>query len=110
MFFWIKVLVSSVFIAGVSSLALKKPMLAGAIVVMPIISAMSLTWLYLESRDMQKINDFAHTAFLSIPLAATFFIPFVANRWLKFNFISSVALGVLFMGVSYGISYLIFKK
>ena len=110
MFFWIKVLVSSVFIAGVSSLALKKPMLAGAVVVMPIISAMSLTWLYLESRDMQKVSDFAHIAFLSIPLAATFFIPFVANRWLKFNFISSAALGLIFMGVSYGVAYLVVRK
>ncbi len=110
MLFWIKVLISSFVIAGASHLAGKKPVLAGFIVALPLVSILSLTLAYLEHRDMQKINAFAVSILTAVPLSLTFFIPFVLNRWLKLNFFLSLALAFACRGLSYGVSYLFVKR
>ena len=97
-------------IAGASHLAGRKPMLAGFIVALPLTSLLSLTWAYIEHRDMQKINDFALSILVAVPLSLAFFIPFIANRWLKMNFIISLMFGVICIGISYGLSYFLTKS
>ena len=104
MLFWIKILISSFVIAGASHLAGRRPVLAGFIVALPLVSILSLTLAYLEHRDMQKINEFALSILAAVPLSLTFFIPFVANRWLKLNFVWSILLAFGCLGLSYGIS------
>ena len=104
MLFWIKVLISSAVIAGASHLAGRKPMLAGLVVAFPIISMLSLTWAYIQHRDMNKLNDFAISILIAMPLSLTFFIPFIANRWLKMNFFMSFALGLFCLSTAYGLS------
>lgn len=110
MFFWIKVFISAFVIAGASYLAGRKPVLAGFIVALPLISILSLSWAYLEHRDMDKINAFAVSILLAVPLSLTFFAPFAANRWLKLNFFLSLTLGLVCLAFSYGLSYLILRK
>ena len=110
MLFWIKILISSLVIAAASHLAGRKPMLAGLVVAFPLISMLSLTWAYVEHRDMQKLNDFAISILVAVPLSLTFFIPFLANRWLKMNFFLSFAIGLLCLSVAYGLSYYLARK
>ena len=110
MVFWIKILISSFVIAIASHLAGKKPMLSGFIVALPLTSLLSLALAYAEHRDMQKLNQFAVSILTAVPLSLTFFIPFVANRWLKLNFFLSFFLGLLCLGVSYGLSFILIKK
>ena len=110
MLFWIKILISSFIIAGASHLAGRKPMLAGFIVALPLTSLLSLTWAYIEHRDMQKVNDFAVSILVAVPLSLAFFIPFCMNRWLKMNFVLSLVLGILCIGMVYGLSYFLIKK
>ena len=110
MLFWLKILISSFIIAGASHLAGKKPLLAGFIVALPFTSLLSLTWAYIEHRDMQKVNNFAVSILVAVPLSLAFFIPFCMNRWLKMNFVLSLVLGILCTGVVCGFSYLLIKK
>lgn len=110
MLFWIKVLVSSLVIAGASHLAGRKPMLAGLVVAFPIISMLSLIWAYVEHRDMRQLNDFAISILVAVPLSLTFFIPFLANRWLKMNFFMTFTFGILCLSVAYGLSYYLARK
>ena len=110
MLFWIKILISSFIIAGASHLAGKKPLLAGFIVALPLTSMLALAWAYFEHRDMQKINQFAWSILTAVPLSLAFFIPFIANRWLKLNFVLSLMLGLVCLGIAYGGSYFILKK
>ena len=110
MLFWAKVVISSTVIVLASHLAGKKPLLAGFIVTLPFISVLSLTFAYIEHRDMQKINDFSRAVVGAVPLSLTFFIPFFANRWLKMNFLLSFSLGAFCLAFSYGLTYLVLKK
>ncbi|MBI4353342.1 MAG: peptide-methionine (R)-S-oxide reductase MsrB [Candidatus Omnitrophica bacterium] len=105
MIFWLKVLISSLVIAGASHLAGKKPVLAGFIVALPLVSVLSLALAYFEHRDMDKINPFAVSILAAVPLSLTFFIPFVANRWLRMNFFLTFFLGFICVGLAYGLAY-----
>ena len=109
MFFLLKVLLSGVIIALASWLAAKKPILAGFIVALPLISALSILFSYWQSRDMEKINRFASSIFVAIPLSLAFFVPFLLNRWLKMNFAVTFILALLCVTLSYYVACTRFK-
>ncbi|MBI1871505.1 MAG: hypothetical protein HYS07_09960 [Chlamydiae bacterium] len=76
MLFIIKILVSSVIIAFTSWLAGKRPVLAGFIIALPLTSMIGLFFSYAEFRNMEKINQFASSIFVAVPLSLVFFYPF----------------------------------
>ncbi|MBI4971000.1 MAG: hypothetical protein HZC17_04075 [Candidatus Omnitrophica bacterium] len=101
MVFVFKVLISGIIIAFSSWLAGRKPVLAGFIVALPLISILSILFSYLEYRDMEKVNQFAASIFLAVPLSLSFFIPFFLNRWLKMNFALTFTSALLCIAVFY---------
>ena len=101
MFFILKTVFAGLIIAFASWLAGRNPFAAGMIVALPLLSIMSILFSYAEYRDMEKINQFAVSILISVPLSLTFFIPFIANRWLKMNF----GLTFLFAFVSLALAY-----
>jgi hypothetical protein len=96
-------------IAFASGLAGKKPVLAGFIIALPLVSILALLFSYLEFRDMDKINRFATSILVAVPLSLSFFIPFLLNRWLKMGFAFSFVLGVLLLAGAYFVHRSLFK-
>jgi len=101
MWFAVKVLISAVVIAFCSSLAGKKPFLAGFITALPLVSMLALAWAYLEHRDMGKINQYALSIVVAVPLSLTFFLPFLLHRWIKLNFVVTFLSGLLLLYLAY---------
>src|SRR3989338_4184093 len=97
MLFIVKILISAVVIAFCSWLAWKRLILAGFITALPLVSILAITLAYLEHRDMVKINQYALSIVTAVPLSLTFFLPFFLNRWLKMNFVITLAFGLLFL-------------
>ncbi len=109
MWFLIKTLLSGVVIAFASSLAGRKPVLAGFIIALPLMSILSILFSYLQYRDMQKINQFAQSILVAVPLSLLFFIPFLANKWLKMNFVTTYSLAFACLALGYFFHSLVFK-
>lgn len=107
--FLLKIFISGLIIAFASWLAGRNTTLAGFIVALPLISILSILWSYAEYRDMNKINQFATSILVAVPLSLTFFIPFVLNKWLKMNFSLTFLLGIGLLAVAYFIHSLIFR-
>jgi len=101
MLFAMKVALASCVIAYSSWLAGRRPVLAGFIVALPLTSVLSILFAYAEHRDMQKVNEFAVSILIAVPLSLTFFLPFVLNRWLKLGFVPTFAISVLLVAVCY---------
>jgi len=108
--FILKVIFSGIIIAFTSWLAGRRPVLAGFIVAIPIISMLSIILSYWEYRDMEKINQFAVSIFLAVPLSLSFFVPFLLNRWLKMNFALTFISGLACVAVFYLAYYFISKS
>ena len=107
--FILKTVLSGVIIAFASWLAGKKPVLAGFIIALPLMSILSILFSYLEYRDMNKINQFAASILIGVPLSLTFFIPFVLNKWLKMGFLPTYLSALGLLALAYWIHGLIFK-
>ncbi|MCX5681484.1 MAG: hypothetical protein NT079_04305 [Candidatus Omnitrophica bacterium] len=104
-----KIITSALIISLASWLAGKKTILAGFIVALPLISILSILFVYLEYRDMVKVNQFAVSILVAVPLSLLFFVPFVLNKWLKLNFSISFILGIGLLFVGYLIHSVIFR-
>jgi hypothetical protein len=109
MFFLFKVILSGCIIALASKLASKDSVLAGFLVALPLVSMLSILFAYGENHDMNKVNQFAGSILLAVPLSLTFFIPFLLNRWLKMSFFGTYVLGLVCLTVAYLAHRLIFK-
>ena len=105
-----KVLLSSVILVGASWLAGKNSILAGFIIALPLMSMLAILFSYLQYRDMAKINEFANSILVAVPLSLTFFIPFLLNKWLKMGFTLTYALAVGCLAGAYFLHSLILKS
>ena len=105
----LKILLSASIIAGISWYAGKNPSLAGFLIALPILSVLAISFSYFQYRDMEKINQFANSIVVSIPLSLLFFAPFILNRWLKWSFFPIILSGFILLFVGYLIHSRIFK-
>ena len=90
-------------------LAGRKPVLAGFIIALPLMSVFSILFSYLQYRDMAKINQFAESILLAVPLSLVFFAPFVLNKWLKMSFPLTFAAAFGCLALAYLLHSWVFK-
>ena len=109
MIFALKVFVSAVIIAFASWLAGRKPVLAGFIIALPLTSVLAILFAYYEHRDMQRINQFASSVLVAVPLSLAFFVPFLLNRWMKLSFIPTFVLALVFLLAAYLFASVVLK-
>lgn len=109
MWFVAKIILSGVVIAAASWLAGRRPVLAGFLIALPIMSMLSILFSYLEFKDMEKINQFAVSILAAVPLSLFFFVPFLLNRWLKLGFAATYFLAISCVAAAYFIHAVLFK-
>ena len=110
MFFLVKILISAVLIAFASWLAGRQTILAGFIIALPLVSMLSIFFVYWEYRDMAKVNQFAGSILAAVPLSLLFFVPFILNKWLKMNFAMTYLIAIMCLAFAYFAHHLIFKS
>lgn len=103
-------MLSALVISFAAWLAGRKPVLAGFIISLPLMSMLAILFSYLEHRDMDKVNQFADSIFVAVPLSLSFFIPFLLNKWLKMNFVMTYSSAFLFLTAAYFLHRFIFKS
>ena len=108
--FILKILLSSLILATAAWLAGKNPVLAGFIIAMPLMSMLSILFAYNQYHDMAKINEFAVSILIAVPLSLTFFLPFVLNKWLKMNFTMTYLSALGCLAAAYFLHSFIFKN
>ncbi len=109
MVFVLKIVLSAGIISLSSWLAGRKPVLAGFLIALPLSSLVSLIFSYAEYRDMDKLNQYALSILVAVPLSLVFFIPFVLNRWLKMSFPLTILSAIGLLAIAYFIHSSLFK-
>tara|TARA_B100000131_G_scaffold304791_1_gene330171 strand:+ start:97 stop:492 length:396 start_codon:yes stop_codon:yes gene_type:complete len=95
--FALKVLFSGLIIAFASWLSVKKPILAGFIIALPLMSLISIFFSYLEHKDMEKTITFSKSILVGVPASLTFFIPFFFAKSLGLSFFTTYLIGIIFL-------------
>jgi hypothetical protein len=99
-----KGLLSGTIVVAASEIAKKSSIFGALIVSLPIVSILSLFWLYNDTKDTTKVADFAEgILWLVIPALSLFIIlPYLLRR--DWSFEAAMAVGIVCTVLAYTIS------
>ena len=111
MFFTIlKILITAGIIVIASEIAKRSSLLAGLIVSMPLITVLTLIWLYWDTRDTQQVTDLTYNTLLMILPSLTFFIFLPIALKLGMNFVPAITIAIIGTAIAYWCYTLILFK
>ena len=100
MFFIVKVVVTALIVAGVSELSKRFPFFAAVIISLPMVSILTFVWIYVETRDAQKLIGMSREIFWLVLPSLLFFValPVLLSRGVPFVWSLLVACAVMSAG------------
>lgn len=106
----IKLLLSAGLVVLVSELARRGNWLGSLFAALPIVSLLAIVWLYVETRDAEKIASLSTGIFWLVLPSLSFFIALPLLLRLKLNFWLSLVLATAIMFVCYLLMMALLKK
>ena len=91
----IKILVSSGIIVIVSEIAKKNTFFAGLIASIPLVSILSMLWLYFETEDIEKIKNLSNNILWMVIPSLTLFLALPVLIKIGFNFYISLIVSII---------------
>jgi hypothetical protein len=82
--FLIRVIISAILIALIALIAKRSPNIAGMIASLPLVSTLGMVWLWVDTKDVDRVADYTQSAFwFFLPTMPMFlFIPYMLrNGW-----------------------------
>jgi hypothetical protein len=106
----IKILITSGLVVAVSEIAKRSSMMAGILASIPLISVLGFVWLYIDTKDVEKISNLSTSIFwLVIPSLALFVtLPILLKK--GFGFYPSLGVATSITVVCYYLMILILGK
>ena len=100
-FFVVKVVVSGILIAVISSLAKTFPKWAALLTALPLITFLSLIWIYVETKDLALLETYTRDGFIWVLPSFLFLIAAIYLFRAKVPFLLTMGLSTaaLFIGV-----------
>jgi len=95
-YYLVKIAFTTVLVVVISEIA-KRSTLAGAILAsIPLISVLAMLWLYIDTKDADRVSNFASSVFwLVLPSLALFIaLPLLLKQGLNFYLSMAVSVGV----------------
>jgi uncharacterized membrane protein (GlpM family) len=105
-YYVLKVMLSAVLIVLISEIAKRSSFIGGLLASLPVVSLLAFVWLYLDTRNVEKVADLSYSIFWLVLPSLTLFL---ALPWLlrkTGNFPLSLGLAVAVMLASYGLMLL----
>jgi len=99
--FLIKIVITSLIIVGVSEIAKKVSWMAAILASLPIVSIFAMIWLYLDTKDVQKVITLSNGIFWAVLPSLLFFVVLSALLKLEVNFTVSMCISMGIMAVGY---------
>ena len=99
--YFIKVFISSAIIILVSEIAKKDNLIGGLIASIPVVSVLSMIWLYIDTNDIDKVKELANgILWMIVPSMSLFIVlPILINFGIKFYL--SLTISILITIVCY---------
>ena len=101
LFFIVKIFVSGILIAVISSLAKTFPKGAALLTALPLMTFLSLIWIYFETRDLALLETYTKDVFIWVLPSLLFFVAAIYLFRFRVSFVVSMTLSTLalFIGV-----------
>ena len=107
-YYFIKLIITALVVVVVSEVAKKSTFIGAIIISIPLTSLLAFIWLYVDTKDYQKVIDLSYgTILLSVPSFAFFIILPVLLK-LKYNFVISIIISIPFHKFRYSLTHICF--
>lgn len=110
LYYSIKVFISALLIVLISEISKRSTLFGGVLASIPLISVMAIIWLYLETKNIQKVIDLSHAIFWLVFPSLTLFIVLPILLKLKMPFGFALILSIIIMALFYLLTAFILKK
>lgn len=98
--FFIKIVLTSLIIASVSEIAKRVSWIAAILASLPLISILAMIWLYIDTKDIQKIIALSHGIFWDVLPSLLFFVvlPMLLKQGVGFPLALFLSIAIMFLG------------
>ena len=105
-----KLIITATLIVLISEISKRSTLLAALLASLPLVSVLAMTWLYIDTKDVQKVADLASgVLWLFLPSLAFFIaLPFLLKKGLDFYL--SMGLSAMITAVCYGLVLFILER
>lgn len=110
MFYAIKIALSAFLILLISEISKKSALIGAILASVPLISVIAIIWLYLETKDLNKISNLSINIFWLVFPSLTFFITLPVLLKCKISFAAALPCALIVMVLFYFLTILILKK
>lgn len=110
MYYVLKIAVTTILIVLISEVAKRSSLIGAILASIPLVSVLGMLWLYIDTKDVQKVSDLATSVFwLVLPSLALFVaLPILLKH--GFNFYLSMSISIIvtvacYFAMVYVVSY-----
>jgi hypothetical protein len=109
-YFFIKTLVTALIVAGISEISRRYSLMAALLASLPLTSILALIWIYMDSKDTQKIAAMSYGIFwLVLPSLAFFLVlPWLLKAEVKFVAAMLISCGIT--AALYGAGFWLYQR
>jgi len=110
LYYVIKVVISSALIVLISEIGKKSGLIAGLIASIPLVSFLAIIWLYIETKDVDRIKELSSDIFWLVLPSLSFFIlfPYLLGKNMRFGWAMLLSTGIMI--ILYIILMIILKR
>ncbi|MEO6908069.1 MAG: DUF3147 family protein [Abditibacteriaceae bacterium] len=106
----LKVIISSIIIVAVTEIAKRNVFWGGILASIPLVSLLAFIWLYVETRDVNKIIGLSWSIFWLVLPSLTLFVALPLLLKMNIRFPIALGLSVIIMAVAYLTTAMILKQ
>jgi hypothetical protein len=108
-YYLIKLFLSAAIIVGVSEVSKRSSLAGGLLASLPLVSFLGMIWLYLDTKDVDKVAGLSRSIFwLVLPSLSLFLVlPLALKRW---GFAVSLSISTVVMLACYLLMVFVLKK
>jgi hypothetical protein len=108
-YYLIKLFLSAAIIVGVSEVSKRSSLAGGLLASLPLVSFLGMIWLYLDTKDVEKVAGLSRSIFwLVLPSLSLFLVlPLLLKRW---GFAVSLSISTVVMLACYLLMVFVLKK
>jgi uncharacterized membrane protein (GlpM family) len=106
----LKILITALLVTGVSELGKRSTVIASILVALPVTTILALSWLYFDTRDIEKVSELSIWVFWAVLPSFLFLLslPFLLRHGVRFIYAMPAACVIMFGG--YTVYALILKN
>ena len=96
----LKILITALVVTGVSELGKRSTVIASILVALPITTILALSWLYSDTRDVEKVSELSIWVFWAVLPSFLFLLslPWMLRHGVRFVYAMPAACAIMFGG------------